>query len=152
MSYSFADFLADVDAELSTLIDKTSADFPEYNFESDFESKFPVSLSAQEAILSAVPTTLKPMIIIPNPNDPQFRFKLLQACSNNFLTSQLPDNWLDLTELEQDTFLCDYAWQPLEYFSPKQLWQAIDNSADTIYAFFSTFNLSVDNSSIPHNL
>jgi hypothetical protein len=62
MTYSFDDFLADVDAELSTLIDKTSADFPEYNFESDFESKFPVSLSAQEAILSAVPTPLKPMI------------------------------------------------------------------------------------------
>jgi hypothetical protein len=115
------------------------------------------------------------MILIPNPNDAQFRFKLLQACSNNFLTDPLPDNWHDLTELEQDTFLADHPWrreairrvfcgklltekppstlvQPLEYFSPKQLWQAIDNSADTIYTFFSSFNLSVDNSSIPHNL
>jgi hypothetical protein len=33
MTYSFDDFLADVDAELSTLIAKTSADFPEYEFE-----------------------------------------------------------------------------------------------------------------------
>jgi hypothetical protein len=50
-NYSFDDFLADVDAELSTLIAKTSADFPEYEFQSDFDSNFPVALSAQEAII-----------------------------------------------------------------------------------------------------
>jgi hypothetical protein len=50
-NYSFDDFLADVDAELSALIAKTSADFPEYEFQSDFDSNFPVALSAQEAII-----------------------------------------------------------------------------------------------------
>ena len=51
MTYSFVDFLAAVDAELLTSIGKTSADFPEYEFESDFDSNFPVALSAQEAII-----------------------------------------------------------------------------------------------------
>jgi tRNA nucleotidyltransferase (CCA-adding enzyme) len=100
------------------------------------------------------------MIIIPNPNDAQFRFKLLQACSKNFLTDPLPDNWHDLTELEQDNFLCDHPWrreastlvQPLEHLSPNHLWQAIDNSADTIYTLLSSYNLTVDDSSIPQNL
>lgn len=72
----------------------------------------------------------------PNPNDYQFRFEILQTCSRNFLTDPLPDDWYELTEIEQDNFLCDHAWQPLEYFSAEQLWQLIDNSADTFSALF----------------
>jgi hypothetical protein len=41
---------------------------------------------------------------------------------------------------------------PLEYFSAQQLWQLIDDSADSFYALLSSFNLSVDHSSIPQNL
>jgi hypothetical protein len=79
----------------------------------------------------------------PNPND-QFRFKILQTCSRNFLTDPLPNDWYELTEIKQDDFLCDHAWRreastlvhPLEYFSAQQLWQVIDDSADTFYALF----------------
>jgi hypothetical protein len=51
------------------------------------------------------PININPPIL--NPNDPQFRFQILQVCSRNFLTDPLPDDWYDLTELEQDDFLCD---------------------------------------------
>ncbi len=51
MTYSFADFRRDVDRELLTLVGKTTADFPDYEFDGDFDSGFPVALSAQEAII-----------------------------------------------------------------------------------------------------
>ena len=51
MSYSFADFIYDVNNELLTLIDKTTADFPDYNFQADFDTGWTVALSAQEAII-----------------------------------------------------------------------------------------------------
>ena len=51
MAYSFTDFLRDVDRELLTSIGKTSIDFPKYNFKADFDSQFPVAISAVEAII-----------------------------------------------------------------------------------------------------
>ena len=51
MNYNFDHFLQDVDLELFDLIAKTSQDFPEYNWENDFQTKFPVADSAREAIL-----------------------------------------------------------------------------------------------------
>ena len=51
MNYSFERFLKDVDLELFDLVGKTSQDFPEYNWEQDFQTKFPVADSAREAIL-----------------------------------------------------------------------------------------------------
>lgn len=43
MTYSFSDFLNDVDCELLALVGKTTADFPDYEFESDFDSGFTVA-------------------------------------------------------------------------------------------------------------
>ena len=51
MTYSFTDFLRDVNCELFALVGKSTVDFPDYEFESDFDSGFPVALSAQEAII-----------------------------------------------------------------------------------------------------
>lgn len=51
MTYSFADFLRNVDRELLVLVGKTTTDFPDYEFEADFASSFPVTFSAQEAII-----------------------------------------------------------------------------------------------------
>lgn len=51
MTYSFTDFLHDVDCELLALVGKTTADFPDYEYESDFNSQFTVALSAREAII-----------------------------------------------------------------------------------------------------
>ena len=51
MQYNYDRFLKDVDQELLALIAKTSQDFPEYNWEHDFQTMFPVSDSAREAIL-----------------------------------------------------------------------------------------------------
>ncbi len=52
MPYSLNDFLNDVDCELLALVGKTTADFPDYNFQADFDTGWTVALSAQEAILS----------------------------------------------------------------------------------------------------
>ncbi|MBW4533197.1 MAG: hypothetical protein KME09_04605 [Pleurocapsa minor HA4230-MV1] len=68
-------------------------------------------------------------------NNHQFRFQILQACSKNFLTESLPDDWYELTDQQQDNFLCGCAWQPLEHLSAQELWQLIESSADTFSAF-----------------
>ena len=51
VTYSFNNFLHDVDRELLGLVGKTTTDFPDYEFYCDFNSQFPVALSAQEAII-----------------------------------------------------------------------------------------------------
>ncbi|MBW4533708.1 MAG: hypothetical protein KME09_07190 [Pleurocapsa minor HA4230-MV1] len=66
-------------------------------------------------------------------------FKLLQACSNNFLTTQIPDNFLDLDEFQQYQFLSTHAWQPVENLSPDNIWQLIESSADTMSTFFQQY-------------
>lgn len=38
MSYSFANFICDVNKELLALVDKTTADFYDYNFQADFDT------------------------------------------------------------------------------------------------------------------
>ncbi|NJO99006.1 MAG: hypothetical protein HC764_25925 [Pleurocapsa sp. CRU_1_2] len=62
-------------------------------------------------------------------------FELLQVCSNNFLTTQLPDNFLDLDESQQYRFISAHAWQPVENLPPDQIWQLIESSADTMSNF-----------------
>lgn len=62
-------------------------------------------------------------------------FELLQACSNNFLTTEIPDNFLDLDESQQYQFLSTHAWQPVENLSPDNIWQLIESSADTMSNF-----------------
>lgn len=51
MSHSFDDFLSAINHELASLTGQTSDDFPDYNFESDFNSGWTAALSAQEALL-----------------------------------------------------------------------------------------------------
>ena len=51
MTYSFTNFLHDIDLELLALVGKTHLDFPDYEFYCDFDSKFPVAMSAVEAII-----------------------------------------------------------------------------------------------------
>lgn len=51
MTYSFTDFLHDIDAELLARVGKTTTDFPDYEFEADFNTGWTVALSATEAII-----------------------------------------------------------------------------------------------------
>lgn len=59
--------------------------------------------------------------------------EILQASSKAFLTDPLPDNWYDLTEDEQDDFLIDHAWQPIENETPADIFSLIENHANTIF-------------------
>ena len=61
MSHSFDDFLSAVNHELTSLTGQTSDDFPEYNFEADFDSGWTAALSVAEAIVQSqhqLPTNL----------------------------------------------------------------------------------------------
>ena len=42
-------------------------------------------------------------------------FALFQNLSGNFLTTEVPNNWLKMTEQQQNNFIEDHKWQPLEY-------------------------------------
>ncbi|MCA9367020.1 hypothetical protein KC887_02005 [Candidatus Kaiserbacteria bacterium] len=59
-------------------------------------------------------------------------FLALQAASQAYLTEKLPDNFLELSEEDQDQLLVDTAWQPIETFTASEIWYLIDSHADTI--------------------
>jgi len=62
-------------------------------------------------------------------------FKVLQMVSGHFLTEQIPDNFPDMSPDDQDTFLTDNAWEPLEYHEPAQVYDLIDAAAQSTSRF-----------------
>lgn len=66
-------------------------------------------------------------------------------CSSNFLITQLPDDWYNFTEQQQDDFLYAHVWQPLEHLSAQEIWQLIESSADTFSDFLSSKGFAPEN-------
>lgn len=65
----------------------------------------------------------------------ELRFEILQLCSGHYLSATLPDDWQDLSELEQNRFLTENAWQPIETYSPDELWDYIELAAEITQRF-----------------
>lgn len=57
------------------------------------------------------------------------KFEVLQLCSGHFLTKHFPNNWDELTQTEQDKFLSENCWEPLEHLDSNFLYETIENSA-----------------------
>lgn len=58
-------------------------------------------------------------------------FEIFQALSGNFLCKNIPDNWSELDEEEQDNFIQENIWQPLENWNSSEIIELIE---DTSYA------------------
>ena len=56
-------------------------------------------------------------------------FEYLQHASLSFLTQEIPDNWLEMKEQEQNRFLVNHVWEPLESWDAVELWSSIEGSA-----------------------
>ena len=63
-------------------------------------------------------------------------FSVYQWASGHFLTRQLPDNYLDMTDFEQECFLEGHASDTYEYWDARDLWEQIDYLAADSYNFF----------------
>jgi len=64
-------------------------------------------------------------------------FKCLQFASNAYLTEQLPDDWEDLEEEEQEKFLNDHVWELLEN-SSEDVYGLIEDHALHLEEFLRT--------------
>ena len=63
---------------------------------------------------------------------PLSEFDIFQTLSGNFFCSYIPDNWLDLTEEEQNQFGQEHHWQPLEYWDASEVIALIQNASDCL--------------------
>ena len=59
-------------------------------------------------------------------------FDIFQTLSGNFLCQQVPANWLDLTEEEQNQFVQEHIWQPLEYWDASEVINLIQDASDCL--------------------
>jgi hypothetical protein len=65
----------------------------------------------------------------------KLKFDILQLASKYYLTKQIPDNWYNLNEEEQNKYLSENVWQPFEYHNPDYIWDQIENAASATEEF-----------------
>ncbi len=70
---------------------------------------------------------------------PLSEFDIFQALSGNFLCEYIPDNWLDLTEEEQNQFVQEHAWQPIEYLDVDEIYELIQCATDNMVALLKIY-------------
>lgn len=56
-------------------------------------------------------------------------FEILQLTSGNYLSENIPDNWMQMSDDEQSVFLEENAWEPFEYWEVDEVWSLIDAAA-----------------------
>ncbi|MEM8718997.1 MAG: hypothetical protein AAGE84_06765 [Cyanobacteria bacterium P01_G01_bin.39] len=62
-------------------------------------------------------------------------FKCLQLASGHYLSANLPSNWYDWTEDQQNEFLIENNWEPFENYDPEYVWGCIESAAKVTYEF-----------------
>lgn len=67
--------------------------------------------------------------------DEQLKFKILQLCSGHYLCANIPDDWYELTEEEQNQFLQDNNWQPFDRYDPDYVGNCIESAATATQHF-----------------
>ena len=65
----------------------------------------------------------------------KLKFKILQLCSGHYLSANLPDNWYELTQEEQNQFIQDNNWQPFEDYDSSFIWDCISSAATATQHF-----------------
>jgi hypothetical protein len=72
------------------------------------------------------------------------KFDILQQSSGSFLTEAIPNNWLEMSEEEQNTFLEDHAWELLEDMPVNQVFELIENTANSTIRMLEMNGVKVD--------
>lgn len=72
--------------------------------------------------------------------DNELYFKCLQLASGHYLSANLPSNWYDWTEEQQNEFLIENNWEPFEYHSPEYVWGCIESAAKVTYNLIQDLN------------
>ena len=70
----------------------------------------------------------------------ELKFKILQLCSGHYLNANIPNNWYDLTEEEQNKFLTDNVWEPFETYDVEFVWDCITSAAQVTEEFMEDNN------------
>ena len=70
-------------------------------------------------------------------------FELFQILSGNFICQTVPDNWQELDDEEQDEFIQENVWQPLEYHNSSEILELIDSSTSTMIEFLKEKGIEV---------
>ncbi len=71
-------------------------------------------------------------------------FEILQHCSGHYLCDPLPNNWEEMNEEEQDSFLENSAWEPLEYAVAEYIREAIEGAAHSTRRFLEHRGITVE--------
>ena len=70
-------------------------------------------------------------------------FKCLQLASGPYLSANLPNNWYDLTEKQQNEFLNENNWEPFEDYDPEYVMGCIESAAKVTQVFIEDLNKEV---------
>ena len=70
-------------------------------------------------------------------------FQCLQLCSGHYLSANLPNNWYDLTEKQQNEFLNENNWEPFENYPPEYVWGCIESAAKVTQQFIEDLSEEV---------
>ena len=65
----------------------------------------------------------------------ELKFRILQLCSGHYLSANIPNNWYDLTEEEQNKFLTDNVWEPFETYDVEFVWRCITSATKATQEF-----------------
>lgn len=66
---------------------------------------------------------------------PELEFKILQQCSHFFLAQGFPDDWKDTIDWEQDAFIEENVWHPLEGRPATEVYTLIEDAAEHLTMF-----------------
>lgn len=64
----------------------------------------------------------------------------LQEASGHFAISTIPDHWFEMSEEDQDQWLEDQKWEPMEKYSPTQIFLLIETLANSMKSVVNTIN------------
>ncbi len=73
----------------------------------------------------------------------ELKFRLLQLCSGHYLSANIPNNWYDLTEAQQNKFLEENNWEPFEDYDVEYVWSCIESAAKVTQEFIEDLNKEV---------
>ena len=72
------------------------------------------------------------------------KFELIQLSSKTFLCEEIPDDFFDMSDDDQDNFIESNAWQPFEYWDGTDLYEVIAVHADCIERFLEHKGVKVE--------
>ena len=72
------------------------------------------------------------------------RKDLIMHQSGNFLCECLPDEFDEWDEKQFDEFIVQNAWQPFEYWEANDIWENIENAADSLIMFLKEQGIEVN--------